>query len=476
MAKKQDEIKCEVFDFGGTAYLKGSKTAITFSDHKEMVGDSTTPKSNIEPKNGKTYGEKAIDFAKKGLNDKQPVEIMDKIFALSTLGSNVAFNSKMAYGDGIMVVKKIRDDKTKEIKIVEQLPSEQPEIFKFLEENNYIGSAQEWGNDIVVFNEGYVEFVFARGENKLVEIHYIESVNSRISIADDNGDIKYHGRSLKWHESNPEDVQITPLLDRRRALKDLRVRRGLDFDLNGKKATPKKTESSYVLQLMLPTPGRFYYGKPYWWSIFTDWYEFALAIPKFKKALLQNQMVIKFHVKIAKKFWPKLFLSRGLNIDVNKAECKACREKFLLDMDKFLSGEENAGKSFVSEFEYDKINKYEDNDIIITPIDSGVKGGEYLDDSSEVTNIICYAMEIHPSVVGATGKSGTINGTEARELFIIKQALQKPIRDLFVQPLYIAKNINGWDPDIHFIIPNIMLTTLDQNTGAIKSTGNQKLP
>lgn len=475
MAKKKDEIKYDVFDFGNTAYLQGSKTAITFSDHKEMVGDTNTPKSNIEPKNGKLYGEKEVDFAKKGLNDKQPVEIMDKIFDLSTLGSNVAFNSKMAYGDGIMVVKKMRDEKTKEIKIVEQLPSEQPEIFKFLEENNYIGSAQEWGNDITVFNEGYVEFVFARGENKIAEIHYIESVNSRISIADDNGDIKYHGRSLKWHESNPDDVQITPLLDRRRALKDLRVRRGLDFDLNGKKTTPKKTECRYVHQLMLPSPGRFYYGKPYWWAIFKDWYEFALAIPKFKKALLQNQMVIKYHVKINKKYWQKLFESLGIGPS-EKDKQKTARKKFLLDMDKFLSGEENVGKSFVSEFEYDKVQKYEENDIVITPIDSGIKGGEYLDDSSEVTNIICYAMEIHPSVVGATGKSGTINGTEARELFIIKQALQKPIRDLFVQPLYIAKNINGWDPDIHFIIPNIMLTTLDKNTGAEKAIGNQKLP
>ena len=185
-------------------------------------------------------------------------------------------------------------------------------------------------------------------------------------------------------------------------------------------------------------------------------------------------MVIKYHVKISVKFWPKYFKSLGI-LETETEKKKAKREEFLLNMDKFLSGEKNAGKSFVSEFEYDKINKYEENDIIITPIESGFKGGEYLEDSSEVTNIICYAMEIHPSLIGATGKTGSINGTEARELFIIKQALQKPIRDLFVLPLYIAKNINGWDPDVHFVIPNIMLTTLDKNTGAEKQIGNEKV-
>lgn len=475
MAKQSAKEKYEVFDFGGTAYLEGSKTAIIFSDHKEMVGDSNTPKKDIEPKNSAEFGVDSVDFAKKGVDDKQPIDVMDKIFELSTIGSNVSFNAKMAYGDGIMVVKKVRDEKTGKVELREQMPSDQPEIFKFLEENNYVGCVQEWGNDIAVFNESYCEFVFARGKNKIVEINFIESLNSRLSIADEeSGEIKFHGHSLKWHEGNPDDVVIAPLIDRRRALMDLRVRRGLNYGLDGKKVnTNKKNEYKYVLQLMLPTPGRYYYGKPYWWAIFVDWYEFALAIPKFKKALLQNQMVIKYHVKISVKFWPKYFKSLGI-LETETEKKKAKRKEFLLNMDKFLSGEKNAGKSFVSEFEYDKINKYEENDIIITPIESGFKGGEYLEDSSEVTNIICYAMEIHPSLIGATGKTGSINGTEARELFIIKQALQKPIRDLFVLPLYIAKNINGWDPDVHFVIPNIMLTTLDKNTGAEKQIGNQQ--
>lgn len=54
-----------------------------------------------------------------------------------------------------------------------------------------------------------------------------------------------------------------------------------------------------------------------------------------------------------------------------------------------------------------------------------------------------------------------------------KQAMMKPIRDLLLQPLRIVKEVNGWNPDIDFIIPNIMLTTLDRGTGAVKQIGNQ---
>lgn len=471
MAKQSNS---EVFDFENTAYLKGSKALVIFSDSREMVGDTNTRTDDLEPINKKG---KLIKFVKRGNNNKQPVEVMEKVYLNSTLGANVQFNSKMAYGDGIMVVKKERDPVTKEINIVEQLPSEQPDIFQFLLDNNYNNATQEWANDIVVFFESYAEFIFARDNkttSKIVQLNPIESVNSRLSKADDvTGLIEYHGYSTKWHESSQPDLKATPLLDRRTPIRDLKVKRGKSMNLRGVKLVPK--DVSYMLQLMQPTPGRYYNGKPYWWAIFeSGLFDFACAIPKLRKALIQNQMILKFHVTIHKDFWVKLFKSEGIPDTDTKLKV-ARRKKFLKDMNDFLSGEENAGKSFVSEFDYDKIKGFETQDIIIKPIDNKLSGGEYLKDSQEVTDAICYAMEIHPSIIGASGNSGSINGTEARELFIIKQAMMKPIRDLLVLPLYIVKEINGWDADIHFVVPNIMLTTVDKGTGQIKSIGNQEV-
>jgi hypothetical protein len=80
-----------------------------------------------------------------------------------------------------------------------------------------------------------------------------------------------------------------------------------------------------------------------------------------------------------------------------------------------------------------------------------------------------YGLGVHPSLIGsAPGKAKTINGTEARELFIIKQTLMTPMRDRLLMPLNLIKSINEWPKDIVFKIPNIELTTLDKGTGSQK--------
>ena len=141
-------------------------------------------------------------------------------------------------------------------------------------------------------------------------------------------------------------------------------------------------------------------------------------------------------------------------------------------MNDFLACEENAGKAFVAEFRYDKIKGFEDKDIIISALPNQQIGGEYIEDSEEVSNTICYAMGVHPSIIGASpGKGKSINGTEARELFTIEQALMKMYQDATLDPLYFAKAINAWPKDIYFSITNCQLTTLDQGTGAVKNTG-----
>jgi hypothetical protein len=399
---------------------------------------------------------------------------MNRVYENISVSSNVDFNAKIAYGDTLMVCKKIR--KENKIEFQELLPSEAPEIFRFIEDNNINRIIQELANDMTVFFDGFVEFIFNKDpyNQKIVMIRQKEVAFSRLSEQNqETGEIEWHGYSAKWDQGTPDDLIVTPFLDRDCPIYDLKKKKGIYPD--EKTGKLKDTgDKRFVMSLALPTPGRFYYSKPYWWSIFqSGWFDFACAIPRFKKALIKNQMVLKYHVLINTKFWDKLYKSEGITEEKKKADRK---KQFLDQLNLFLSGEDNAGKSFVSHFQYDQVKSYEEQDIIIKTIESFFKGGEYLEDSEEASNAICYAMGVHPSLQGASpGKGKSINGTEARELFIIKQALTKPIRDMLLLPLYVIKSINKWDPDIHFVIPNIMLTTLDKNTGAEKVIGNQKI-
>ena len=155
----------------------------------------------------------------------------------------------------------------------------------------------------------------------------------------------------------------------------------------------------FIHNIRIATPGRFYYSKPYWWSVFVSgWYDFGNAIPIFKKALIKNQMALRYIVYIKEDFWGKLYADEKIT---NEADQAVRRETFLQDMNDFLAGEENAGKGFVSHFRYDRVKGFEDKDIIINTLDSFFKGGEYIEDSEEVSNTICYGMNVHPSIIGA---------------------------------------------------------------------------
>lgn len=468
-----------MIEVGNTIYLEGAKAAVIIrSDDAGFLEDRKFTPVKVKAASGTAVG-KDIEFVPFGPDNRLPIHIMMRSHENTIVASNVDFKSSLIYGDGLTVYKRTKgmDGKTA---ITEMTRQDVPAIFEFLDNCNIQRIMQEIAADLYVFGDSFVTLEFGRrlrGERPFVaNMKHREMCFSRVSKQDETTRrIEYHGYSSKWGDyTSPDDVIVSRLLDRSSPLYDLKVRTGL---INNPSTGKKKdeNENGYTVSLNMPVPGRFYYNRPYWWSIFIDWYEFSCAIPRFKKALLKNQMTLKYHVSINERFWDKLYRSEGIGKDDIKKQ-QECKHRFLQNLNDFLSGEENAGKSFVSHFRYDQVNKYEENDIIIKPIESFIKGGEYIEDSEEATNVICNTMSVHPSLKGASpGKTKNINGTEARELFIIAQALCKPFRDIMLMPLYLVKEINGWPADIEFGIKNTMLTTLDQGTGAVKSIGNEKL-
>ena len=115
--------------------------------------------------------------------------------------------------------------------------------------------------------------------------------------------------------------------------------------------------------------------------------------------------------------------------------------------------------------------------IEIIPIKNDLKGGEYIDDTESTANIICYAMGVHSALIGATpGKSSaTISGTNARELYMMKQALMKPIVDRVMRVLKVIKQYNQWNKDIYITIPEYIFTTLDQNKSGKQESTNTNI-
>ena len=464
--------------FDNYAILEGANPAIVTEFNATTATGITNDATNddkvqVVPKDTS----KEIEIYPWGIDNDLPDKLIKYAFKNNIVASNLEFNGNMGHGETAIPIRQNIDESNGKITNIPLQRSDTnkdiKEIFDFLDDNNYSLIQQELVADLSLLHNGFIEIIFNKAGSKIVQMRFKEAAFSRLSVMNDKGEIEYHCYSAKWADDAKDDVVITPLLDYDNPLHDLKVRMGMKPGIDGKRK--KGDDRRFVIHLGKPSPGKFYYQKAYWWSIFeSHWYDLSCSIPEFKMNLLKNQMVIKYHIQIRKGFFDDIFKAEKITDEKKQT---ARKQEFYKQLEDFLSGKENAGKNLVSDIDYGKLEKIiERADIKITPIESFIKGGEYVEDSEEASNAICYAMGVHPSLQGASpGKSKTINGTEARELFIIKQSLMKPVRELLIQPLKIVKAINGWPADIDFIIPNIMLTTLDKNTGAEKQIGNEKI-
>jgi len=457
----------QVYDFESTAFLGTAKAVVTIEKPKSLfVKPVRDPQEFTIEKTKKKYR----GFVFWGTNNKLPMELLDKIYANPIVSAAMEFKALLTFGDGVLPIRK----KVVNGKLVVEPALDVPEINKFFDDNDIQGYFLEQSTDLQFIYNIFPEIILNKEDTpKIVQLNHKEATFSRWEeMNPDTGQIENHFYSAKWGEQiTPDDIVATPVLSKDNPIMDLKYRLGIEQDPFGK--VKKSTERRYIIPVSFPSPGRFYYRKPYWVSILeSGWYDFAQKIPEFKAALLNNGMVIKYHVEIHPSFWEKLYKNKNSKTDKEK---KDARTEWYTGLDSFLSKPENAGKIFSSEF-YLNEKMEAIPSIKITPLTNDFKGGEYLGDLEEASNILSYGMGVHPSMIGSQpGKNKTINGTEARELWIIKQAMLKPFRDRLLFPLYVIKAINKWPEDIYFTIPNIELTTLDKGTGAKKTISQPAL-
>lgn len=457
-------------------HVKGDVFTFQDSSIAFVAAESVTIpawKSKKDPEEVEVDSGNKLEFVTWGEDNKLPQQLAELIFRDPVTASNIEFKTLVTYGDGIKpVLRRVENNQVVHDPILEG------EVYEFFENHDFfISYLLEQLTDLVTFYKCFPIIRLTR-DYKVSHIEHAEASFCRLAPIDkDRGHSPYILYSSLWgnSEQTKDDIEAIEYLNPKAPLQDLKVRIGLDPDEDGKRRTGSSREQffKYAVGIDMPSPGKIYYPKPYWYSIFdSGWFEIATLIPAFKKAILKNATTVKFIIVIDKQYFANLFLSEGIRDVKKQVERQAEEIKKIKD---FLSGAENSGKAWITE----GIRTYSQNgatDLIsfikFIPIENQFKGGEYLEDSEETSNMNSYAHGVHPSIRGAApGKNKSINGTEARELFIIQNALMKPLRDLLLRPFRIAKAVNGWPKELDFVVPNIVLTTLDSGQGAKKMIG-----
>lgn len=444
-----------ILDLAGTGFMNGAR-AIVLQHDETVDGLFRSAHESIKIDDKGTFP----PVVPWGEDNLLPSQIMDKVGKNVFMSSNMFFNINTAYGSGILPVRKIIQPEGQ----IEFIPYEGDEAVDiFFEENRTDIYLLEQLNDLMYFHNVFPEIIFNKesgDKRKIVMINSKEAFFSRWSEIEtkgvDKGRIKYHYYYADWDKKIEIDKVIkTRVLDRISPLRHLR-----NIMEEEKSLAVEKRTNRLIVPVSFPTPGRPYYAKPYWFSIFeSGLYDFAQKIMPFKNAMMDNMANIKYVIELGPNYFEEIFRREKITDDKKKE--KRIKDEYA-DFNKFLRDVKNTNKSIITHQKLDP--RGEPYPMVkITQLKTEA-GGELLADHEEVANIISYGMNVHPSLVGpAAGKAKMINGTEARELYIIKQAQFKPIRDLLLYPFYLIKAINGWPKDLHFSIPNIELTTLDKN-------------
>jgi len=394
-----------------------------------------------------------------GAENDLPDKIIEKVGQADIVQANLFFNICVAYGQGIKPMYKEVENGKAVFKELDPTDKIDLEILDFFENNDLDGFFLEQVTDMATFFNVFPEIILNKTGTKIVSLRHKEASMSRWgSILPKENRITRHYYSAKWHDSpEKEDITETKVIDRFNPIESLKEYKKED-----------KTENyRYIIPVHFPTPGRTYYQVPYWWSIFeSGWFDILVSIPKIKKALVKNQLGIRYIIYLGPNYMPKILEDEGIDLNNKEAVTKRTKEEYQA-IQNFATGEENAGRGLIAFKNYLPVASgvIEEKDIEIVALVNPIKEGELIADVEEISNIISYAMQVHSSMIGSVpGKSkGSFSGTDKRELFQMKQSMIAPFINRIMRPLKIIKAYNNWDPRLVFVNPQFEFTTLDQN-------------
>jgi hypothetical protein len=302
----------------------------------------------------------------------------------------------------------------------------------------------------------FPELILNEKRTNIVSLQSKEAAFSRWTSIDEKGFLR-HAYSSKWpNDAREKDIVVSEVLNEFNPFLDLTLRAG------------KVRKPRFIYPVYMPSPGRPYYSNAPWWSIFNSGnYDISVSIPELKKALLKNKLGVRFIIYVSPEYFKDIFARENIDVN-NKEKVKERMDKEKQNFTDFLTSKEGFGKAIMTTKKVIQsgsgamIDKY----IEIVEVKNDFEGGELIPDMEEINNTICYAMGVHPSLVGAVpGKNkGGFSGSDKRELFLIKQALMKPIIDRILRPFKLIKKFNKWNKDTVVIVPEYVFTTLDKNS------------
>ncbi len=378
------------------------------------------------------------------------------------------FNTLTCYGQGLQFFDRGTGDRACD-----------PEIRKFCLRNSLHLQFWEQATDMKYYFFSVLVITLSRDGKRIVQLRHQDACHCRFTKRDKKGNLE-HVLVGNWRYGTPKTMKVYPLLDEVDPLGDLMVRLGREPDPDTGKTSAGTADRSFAIRCFVPTVGHQIYPMCFYYSIFLDdWYDIYRLIGTGKKFMIKNTAAPRIQVEIHKNYWNNVCNEEGIT-DPEQRKERIKRER--QNITDFCTKPENAGKAWITSYDT-VIDGKEIRMVRVYTLgaDKKKEGGDWSDDMQEASNALCFAMGVHPNMVGATpGKSQMNNsGSDKRELFNLKQAIEKPWHDVMEVPYHVLMHFNGWDEKYDIQVPMIEMTTLDKNKEFYEKTddngtGNNK--
>ena len=396
-----------------------------------------------------TVGDRVYEYVMWGEDDQLPYRLRNKVGDCMVTAESQQFNIMACYGQGPRFFDRETGRETSD-----------PAFSMFAMVNDFKRMWLEMAVDMKYFYFTVVVFVLSRDGQRIVHVHHKEAQNCRFSP---DGRYIFYG-NFEWGSGNTA-YEIIDWLDIEHPAEDFLQRTGRLPNRDG--ITNQTEQRKFGFVCRFPTVGFQYYPRPTYISVFRDrWYDIYSLIGEGKRSKIKNATYPRYQIEIQEEYWDRI-CDRENIMDMLERKRRIEREK--RDIEDFVCGIENGGKTWITGSFVEPGSGKEISMVKVTNLEQSKKeGGDWADDVQEASNILCFAFGVHPNLIGATpGKSAMNNsGSDKRELFTLKQALEVSTRDMMLPPLKLMLLYNGWSGTIDVEVPIIQLTTLDKGSDA----------
>jgi hypothetical protein len=199
-----------------------------------------------------------------------------------------------------------------------------------------------------------------------------------------------------------------------------------------------------IYPLAYPTEDEIHYPLVDWNAAReSGWLDVAQSIPKFKKALMKNQISLKNLIQVPSWWWEWKY--PGFS-KMDQKERLAVQNLEIDRFELFFKGDDAAGNSMMVTYISDPAHQKEYQGWKIEAVDNKIKDGLYIEDSNEASSHLLYSLGMDPAIVGAQpgSKLGGGSGSDKRVAFNIYLDTIRSHQDILLEPLSWIGNFNKW--------------------------------